>query len=302
MTETHSSPFRLETDLQVLRALVAIADTGSFSAAAKRVGRTQSAVSLQIAKLEDRLQIQLLERTSRSVSQTAKGEVLIAYARRILALADEAATAISAPETQAPFRVGFAEYLAPNHVHDILGRFARAHPGLVFELKLATGFELRPALDRGEIDVLIAGPDGDGEQGQSRTGQVLLEEPIGWVSGRPASVPEDGSLPLVLMRAPCSYRKIALDALGRAGLRWHVVAETNSIQAVRSAVQAGLGISLLARSAMHGNLHWCPEGLPALPPTAMMAFEAVPPHPLGKRFIEFMDHSLRERPLPNAAA
>lgn len=298
MRNSDQSPFRLDTDLISLRSLVAIADLGSFSAAANGVGRTQSAVSLQIAKLEDRLQTKLLERTSRKVAPTPAGELLIAYARRILATADEAATALSAPETAAPFRIGFAEYLAPEYLHTLLGRFRRAHPKLVFELKLGTGFELRDALDDGQLDVVISGPDG-GPVGSSHA-TLLLEEPMVWAAASKPMAAGERPLPLIVMHPRCSYRKMATEALDRAKVDWRIVTEANSIQGVRSAIKARLGVSAIAQSAAKG-LCILADPLPALPATAMVAFIAQPQHPLSQRFVEFLKEGVATEPLQVAA-
>ncbi len=211
---------------------------GLSTAAAARIGRTQSAVSLQIAKLENRLQTRLLERSIRNVSLTPSGALLLGDARRILAVADEAATALSAPETAAPFRVGFAEYLAPDRLHALLGRFKCAHPKLTFELKLGPGHALREALERGDLDVVIAGPDG-GDQGL-----VLQQEPMVWVGFPERAVEKEDPLPLIAMQPPCSYRRMASDALAEDGRPWRLATEANSIQGVQSAVAAGLGIPL----------------------------------------------------------
>ncbi len=99
---------KLETDLISLRSLVAVIEEGGFSAAARRMHRTQSAISLQIAKLEERLNTKLLERTSRSVNVTPAGETFVSYARRILELADEAIMAVTSPAELTLLRVGFA--------------------------------------------------------------------------------------------------------------------------------------------------------------------------------------------------
>ncbi|MEO1017844.1 MAG: LysR family transcriptional regulator [Pseudomonadota bacterium] len=293
MSEPDRSPFRLDADLISLRALVAIADEGSFSAAARRIGRTQSAVSLQIAKLEERLQTRLLERTSRQVSQTAAGELLIAYARRILAIADEAAVALSAPASSAPLRIGFAEHLAPEHLHDLLGRFRRAHPKLAFELKLGTGLELGAALAEDRLDIVIAGPDAG--QGGTVGGTVLLEEPMVWAAAAADDLLEqDGPLSLVVMPPPCSYRQIATDALTRGGRSWRITMEANSIQGIQSAVKARLGISVMARSAVTEGLRIVDVGVPQLPDTAMIAYEAKTAHPLAGRFLSFLEEGLTQ--------
>ena len=286
MSGSNRSPFRLDTDLISLRALVAIADEGSFSAAAKQIGRTQSAVSLQIAKLEDRLQTRLLERTSRTVRQTADGETLTAYARRILALADEAMTALTAPQTEEPLRVGFADYLAPQYLHELLARFRRAHAKAGLELRLGNGANLIRALDAGELDVVVAGPEG-------RNGQVLLREPLAWV-GSPDHAPQDGApVSLVLMPPPCSYRKAAFDALAAVDRPWRATTEANAVQGVQSAIAAGLGISVMARSAVTSDLQILTDGYPPLPETATVAYcRSKTPHPLAERFLSFLEDGL----------
>ena len=290
MNKANRPAFQLDVDLISLRALVAIVDAGSFSAAARRIGRTQSAVSLQIAKLEDRLQTRLLERTSRHVAPTAAGEMMTAYARRILATADEAAMAVSAPADAPPLRLGFAEYLAAQHLHDLLGRFRRAHPSLVFEVRLASGVELRPALERGELDIAVAGPDAAATP--PRQGTVLRTEEMVWVSARDIPWHMEEPVPLVLMRPPCTFRRASLEALSDAAISWRVTTETNSIQAVQAAVRAGLGISTVARTSVTAGMVELGEPLPPLPETAMVAYDAANKHPLSDRLIAFLREGL----------
>ena len=286
MRDSNGSPFRLDADLVSLRALVAIADEGSFSAAARRIGRTQSAVSLQIAKLEDRVQARLLERTSRSVRQTPAGEVMTAYARRILDLADEALLAISAPEASEPLSVGFADYLAPSHLHDLLARFGRAHPKAGLELRLGTGHALQEDLTDGQLDVVVSGPEGPG-------GRILLREPLLWVGSLDGDPDAEGELSLVLMEAPCSYRQSAFDALTAANRPWCTTTEVNSSQAVQSAVAAGLGVSVLPRSALTRDMRVLGAGFPPLPDTAIVAFvRPKSAHPLTDRFLAFLEDGL----------
>lgn len=293
MSKTNRSPFRLDTDLISLRTLVAIGDLRNFSAAALKVGRTQSAVSLQIAKLEERLDVKLLERTSRKVEPTQAGELLIGYARRILATADEAATALSAPEAAVPLRIGFAEYLAPDHLHELLSRFKRAHPKLLIELKLGTGFDLRDDLDRDKLDVIITGHDGGPTS--SPDSIVLREEPMVWITGDLPQTTEIDTVPLVVMHSRCSYRKMATEALERTGRQWRIVTEANSIQGVQSAVKAGLGISVVAKSAS-SDLKIIDQELPALPNTAMVAYLPKITHALAERFVSFVADGLPINP------
>jgi len=285
---------RLDVDLMTLRTLVAVVDAGGFSAAARRIGRTQSAVSLQIAKLEDRLQTKLLRRTSRHVEETPAGAALIAYARRILAIADEAALALTLPDESDPFRIGFADYLAVERLHLLLGRFRRAFPRLPLSLTTGTGQELRRQLENGSLDLVIAGPDGAAEGGR---GTMLNEEPLVWIAADADAAPPpadcDDPLDLVALPAPCSYRGIAMEALGDAGIGWRLAIEAASIQAVLSAVRAGLGISAVPASAVSPGVTVLESGMPALPSTRMLVFGAAHPHPLAGRLIAFLKESLR---------
>ncbi len=279
----------LDTDLISLRALVAIADEGSFSAAAKRIGRTQSAVSLQIAKLEDRLQARLLERSSRSVEPTVAGETLIAYARRILSLADEAVQSISALHAGEPLRIGFADHLVPQHLHALLTRFRDAHPQVALELRLGCGSELIEALGQGELNLVVAGPEGDG-------GHVLAHEPLVWVASPNYRLDFAKPVPLVLLQPPCTYRQAAFAALATADASWSVSIEANSIQGILSAVEAGLGISVMARSAADPELIRQDVSMPNLPQTAIVAYaRSKDAHHLIEPFLAMLHEELTPR-------
>lgn len=287
--------FQLDVDLLSLRTFVAVVEEGGFSAAARRVGRTQSAISLQVAKLEERLGTKLLERTSRSVSITPAGEVFLSYARRILELADEALLAVSAPEEKTLLRVGFAEYLAPRHLPNLLATFRRAHPNCELSLVLGMGVDLFPSLDAGKLDLVFAGPEAE-------NGRLLWEEELVWTGpgeeGGESARDEgrDEPLELVLMHPPCSYRQIAFDSLTGVGQPWKMSIEANSVQAVQSAIRAGLGVSVLPRSAVAEDLALLSgESLPELPNTTVMCYERPDlSHPYAQRFIDYLMASVEK--------
>ncbi len=263
MSKSNRYTPKLDIDLISLRALVAIADEGSFSAAAKRIGRTQSAVSLQIAKLEDRIDTKLFKRTSRTVIITEAGEKFTAYARRILDLADEAMMSISAPDIHELLRIGFADYLAPKHLHTLLARFTRAHPKVDLKLNLGSGTELHQEMTEGNLDIVVAGPESEG-------GQLLFKEPLVWV-GSKTHEPDD-QVSLILMPPPCSYRQAAYDCLTAENLRFKLTMEANSIHGVQSAVDAGLGVSVMAKSAVTENLQILNNIYPELPKTSIVSY------------------------------
>lgn len=280
MSDSDKSRFKLETDLISLRSLVAVVEEGGFSAAARRIHRTQSAVSLQIAKLEERLNAKLLERSTRSIALTAAGETFVTYARRILELADEAVLAVTSPEEKTLLRVGFAEYLAPQHLHTLLARFRRAHPNCDLSLVLGMGSEMIELMNSGKLDLVFACPEVDG-------GQLLWEEPLVWTGTPPDA--QDDPIELVLMHPPCSYRQIAFDALSKAGRSWKMSIDANSVQAVQSAIRAGLGVSVLPLSAVHEDMPLIGDALPKLPNTSVMSYSRSDlSHPYAQRFIDFL--------------
>ncbi|MFD2256499.1 LysR family transcriptional regulator [Luteolibacter algae] len=296
MRISHRSTFKLETDLNSLRALVAVVEEGGFTAAGGRVNRTQSAISLQIAKLEERLGVQLLERTSRTVAITSAGEIFVSYARRMLELADEAMLAVSSPDEATSLRVGFAEYLVPQHLHSLLVRFRRAHPQCELKLVLGVGPEMLEAMDRGELDLVLTGPEWKG-------GNPLWEEPLVWTGTRDDS----GDLELVLMHAPCSFRQIAFDALAKAGISWKVSIDANSVHTVQSAIRAGVGASVLPLSAILKDMPLLEGDLPKLPNTSVNSYLAPDcSNPYAQRLVNYLlaglDESLPVHRLPAAPA
>lgn len=287
MKKRKNTKYILDADLITLRALIAVVDERSFSGAAKKIGRSQSAVSLQIAKLEERMEIRLFERTSRSVTQTPAGEVFTAYARRILELADEAYAAVSAPAISKPLRIGFAEYLVPRHLYKLLSRFKKMYPKAVIELKLGVGGSLIQELRDGQLDVVVAGPEGE-------KGSMLFEEPLVWV-GPEGELPdvEGEALELILMQPPCSYRKAAFDSLAKAQRSWNLALSATSIQGTQSAVAAGLGFSVVPKSAVSKDLKIMSDGFPELPETSIQAYSnGVDSHLLIGPFIDFLKEEL----------
>jgi DNA-binding transcriptional LysR family regulator len=279
MNKTNRQQFKLDTDLNCLRSLIAVAEEGGFSAAAKRIHRTQSAICVQIAKLEDQLNAKLLERNSRSVVPTPAGEAFLSYARRILALADEAVLAVAAPAEPALLRVGFVEYLAPHHLHTLLAQFRQTHPNCDLSLTVGWGPPLLESLDKGELDLVFAGP-------VKGRGQLLWEEPLLWTG---TLTDPNAPLELVLMPAPCAYRKIVFDALTQIAKPWKLSIEANSVQAVQSSIRAGLGVTILPISAIRDDMPVIKGILPNLPDTAVKSY--INPdlaNPYAQRFVDFL--------------
>src|SRR5262250_3806919 len=143
----------LEMDL--LRTFVAVADTASFTAAAELVARTQSAVSLQVKRLEESLGQKVFERTSRSLALTPAGETLLGYARRILELNDESVRRVAEPPVTGAIRLGITEYFVPIELPRILSRFAMAYPGVRLEARMGLSRELREEMVAERLDAVL---------------------------------------------------------------------------------------------------------------------------------------------------
>jgi DNA-binding transcriptional LysR family regulator len=255
-----------DLDLDMLRCFVTVAEQGGFTAAGGVLGLTQSAVSLKIKRLEELVGRRVLERTSRSIALTPEGETLLAYARRILALNDEAVRRLVAPPLAGRLRLGVADHFVPRSLAPLLARFARTYPAVRLEVEVGRSHELRAALERGALD-LVLGKRRDGE----REGRPIWTEHVAWVAAPGWAPPEDRPIPLAMLPAGCMFRDRALAALARANLAFEVVYTSASLLGVAAAAQAGLALTVLGRSGLPPGLVEVP-GLPELGTAEMCVF------------------------------
>src|SRR5215813_13573081 len=142
-------------DIGLLQSFVSVVDAGGFTRAGERVHRTQSTVSQQIRRLEDTLGCPLLHRNGKHATPTEEGERLLSYARRILALAEEARDAVARPADEGVVRLGIPEDFAANRLAKVLSKFARSRPGLRLDVRCDLSVDLRSELERGELDLAL---------------------------------------------------------------------------------------------------------------------------------------------------
>ena len=241
-------------DIDLLRSFAAVADTGSFTAAAELVARTQSAVSVQVKRLEEIVGRRVFERTSRSLALTPAGETLLGYARRILELNDESVRRIAEPPVTGEIRLGITEYFVPNELPAILARFAAAYPDVHLEVRMGLSRDLREELARKQFDAVIV------RLAPRERDQAIWSEPQVWVA-RKGFEPERGAvLPLALLPAPCVLREHALESLKRLKRPWKIAFTGSSMVSVQAAVCAGLGVSILPRSSLLPGMQVLPKG------------------------------------------
>ncbi len=225
-------------DLDYLRTFVAIFDTGSFARAADRVGRSLSAVSLQVDRLEAQVGQALFRKEGRRMVATEAGEQLRDHARAILAANDAALSALRQEQLSGTVRMGILHDVLEQALAEALSRFTAAHPKVRLEVVVDRSRALVDAVEAGDLDQAI------GFEFESRLPtELIMLVPIVWIGRRaiPGALPEP--LPLVLLDEPCSFRRAALSALDANGIPWRIVLTSPSLAAVRAAVMAGLGIT-----------------------------------------------------------
>lgn len=234
---------RLDSDL--LRTLVAIADTGSFTQAAGIVRRTQSAVSMQVKRLEETVDQPLFRREARGVSLTAQGETLLASARRVLRLLDQATNALRAEPLAGAVRVGIPEEYGATVLPHVLGRFAEANSGVRVTVSCDQSPALDTAIDHGELDLAVVVVDSGRAEGEA-----LIHDPTVWVTSARHLVHEQDPVPLAMFEQGCWWRDWALKALDDRGRRYFVAYTSASVAGLQAAVTSGLAIAVLGRSTL----------------------------------------------------
>ncbi len=239
-------------DIDVLRTFVAIAETGSFSGAAETVFRTPSAVSMQIKKMEEMLGKPLFVRDSRSVTLTADGEMLLGYARRILAINREAVAKFIAPEIAGEVRLGAPDDVAERFLPDMLRRFSQSHPGVSVNVVVENSNELVARLTKGALDLVMITCEG-GFTGDE-VAEVLLREPLAWASLKGGCAVMRDPLPISVWEHGCVWRKAALDGLERAGRDYRISFQSAYISGQKAAILADLAIAPLPASAISGQI------------------------------------------------
>jgi DNA-binding transcriptional LysR family regulator len=257
-------------DIDLLRTFVAIAVSGGFARAGERVHRTQSTVSLQMKRLEAQAGVRLFRRQGRRMVLTADGRRLLHYARRILALNDEAKASLARAGIEGPVRLGTVQDLAETALPEVLARFALTYPAARLEVRVEASAPLKAMLADGALDLaLTLGLAGTGG-GEGRDDRVLGRERLIWIGdGRPA--PAAGApLPLVLCDETCGIRAAALAALETARIPHRIVFTSPSLAGLRAAVRAGLGITARGARALEAGLAPVATARP-LPPLPEMA-------------------------------
>ncbi|MDM9618780.1 LysR family transcriptional regulator [Rhizobium sp. S96] len=264
--ETMTIPLRRPIPLldnDVLRTFVAIAETGNFSTAAEAVFRTPSAVSMQIKKLEEQLGATLFLRDARSVSLTQHGELLLSYARNILALSNEAVSRFIMPELSGVVRLGAPEDIGERLLPSILKSFAETFPGIMVDVTIDMSIGLRKRMDEQRLDIALINC---ATRPLPVTGEVVFRERLVWVGAKCGTAHRRDPLPISIWEDGCIWRSEALSQLERLKRDYRVAFLSGHTMAQRAAVLSDLAIAPLPRSYVGEGMVilGAQEGLPEL--------------------------------------
>ena len=251
-------------DLDQLQTFLAIVDAGSFTRAAEQVFKTQSAVSMQMRRLEERLNKQLFVKDGRSNRLTEDGERLLVHARKLIRFNNEAVAAFDDNALEGSLRIGTPDDYADRYMPDIIARFAKSNPNVELYIACEPSRDLAEKLERGELDVALVTHNPH----RRPTAEVVRTEPLYWVGSLNHQAHESRPLPIAVGRRSCTWRQLACSALDSAGREYQILFTSWSSTVVASAVLAGLAVSLLPESALRPGMRilTASEGFPALAP------------------------------------
>ena len=256
---------RINLETQLLRSFIAIQDTGGFARAADMLNMTQPAISQQMRRLEDLLGTPLFLRQGRTMRLTQQGETLLGSARRMVELNDQIAEQMCGQKPREIVHLGVPEHFSEGLLPHIIAATARELPDIQLVVRIGTSQTLMAGLDQGEIDLaMLLAEAGTNVQ------PVLRTIPVAWMAGDGCRLQPGQDVPLVLFTGQCTFRRMILQSLDAAGLRWHCAYEASDLFSLRAAVRANLGITGLpvpARSdlSVAPSLAW----LPPLPMSEM---------------------------------
>jgi len=281
---------RRNIDTELFRTFVSIADQDGFIKAAQALGRSQSAISMQMRRLEEAVGCPLFRREGRKMRLTRPGETMLGYARRLVALHDQTLDAVGDSDVSGDVRLAVMGDYATNVLPDILARFMRTRPGILVEV--TTGFSQDLMHHLGDRFDMVLATQSKG----SMKGEVLRSEPTRWAFSAHHPLPETEIVPLALLPPGNMFREWALQALDKAGRRWRILFTSTSIATVEAAAEAGIALTVVKEGSARAGLQLigAEAGLPDLPDSEIALHRA--PGGISRAaqtFAEFLEAALR---------
>lgn len=259
------SAVNLPLDSELMRTFLAVADSGSVTGAAEVVGRTQSAVSMQLKRLEDSLSHPLFRRLPRGVELTPRGHQLIPYARRVARCLDEAAVALRVKPLDGSVRIGIPEEYSESVLPQALAAFAERHPAVEVTVRCDHSPPQIAALQAGELDLAIVF-----ERVRAAEGELLCVDPTVWVTSDAYGQHLQRPLPIAIYSRPDWCNEFALQSLDQLGIEYRVAFACDPSGGLRTAVRVGLAVSFLTRSTIPAGCRelTAQDGFPSIDSTS----------------------------------
>ncbi len=256
----------MDIPTDILRTFVTAADSGSYTDAAAIVHRTQSAVSMQIKRLEELLEKSLFVRNGRKMILTPEGQNLLVYARRILKTHDEAISAMQQPEISGRVRLGAPDDYAEPLLPLLLSRFAKTHPHVQVEVTCQPSANMLQLFDAGELDLLI-----NSNSDVPQRGEIICRDQLVWITSSTHLAHEQDPVPLAVYSPGCKYREVAIKSLQGANKDYRIAYSSQNTMGIIAAVKSGLAITASGKSILPNDVRILEpkEGFPELPSIAI---------------------------------
>lgn len=256
--------------IELLKTFLAAIETGSFTRAAEVVHRTQSAVSMQMKRLEEEIGKPLFVQNRKTIVLTETGELLREHAIRIMQSHDDAIVAFKRPALSGKIRFGVEEDYSSVVLPNVLSQFALSHPAIRVDVYVADAVELKAKLDKGELDFALCTEIMD-------HGTVIHRDPTVWVTSPNHLIHEKDPLPIAVYHDGCIFRKWTIEALEKQRKAYRIVYVSTSVSGIIAAVESGLAIAPLGLSYMPNHLKALgPESEFPLLPTARIILHKSP--------------------------
>lgn len=241
-------------DMTALRSFVAVAESGGVTKAAGFLNLTQSAVSMQLKRLEESLDVSLLDRSARTIGLTTSGEQLLSYARRMLTLNDEIFGKMTAQEFEGEITLGVPHDIVYPAMPQVLRRFAAAYPRIKVQLLSSFTKVLKEQFARGEVDVMLTTEDGVGEGGETLGTRELV-----WIGAPNGQAWKQRPLRLAFERR-CVFRQIVQSRLDAEGIAWEMAVESNSFRTIEATISADLAVHAMLEGTLPYHCIQVPHG------------------------------------------
>lgn len=281
----------LPTDL--LRTFVTINNLGGFTQAGELLGRSQPAISLQVKRLEELLNVRLFNR-AHGLQLTEEGQLLMSYAQKMLDLNDAVVSRLGSPKVSGSVRLGIPNDFEVSFLATTLGRFAQAYPDVTLDVSSDISVNLLHDYKKGVYDLVMAIEESN--QDNAQLSDFILE-PLVWVRSGNLVLEPDAPLPLILYPKGCLYRKSIIRALTDANIPWRIVYSTASLLGIQAAIKAGLGISALAKSTVPDGLEASMEynGCPSLGSASVgFCYNGAELTPASRMLLDYLKNGLNK--------